>query len=316
MIDVSVIIVNYNTAHLLLEVVEKLAQATQGLRLQYIFVDNASGDHSVTLIQKEFPEADLIVNAVNVGFGRANNQALERAKGRYLLLLNTDAFVASDTLVKTLRYMDENPGCGILGVRLEGRDGELQPCARYFPTPINLFLQRSGWSRFFKSIRLVDDMDWDHASIRSCDWVVGCYYLVRREVVDDVGLFDPKYFLYFEEVDHCFSAKKAGWDVVFYPHTTVVHLGGESAKSSGEITKKGRQLSALQMESELLFFRKNHGLGGVLLDVLLSSVADALQIVKQLLKRSDMDTVAQGWRHFRLLMSLCVRTRLGERPTR
>ena len=316
MIDVSVIIVNYNTAHLLLEVVEKLEQATQGLRLQYIFVDNASVDHSVALIQKEFPQAALIVNATNVGFGRANNQALALAQGRYFLLLNTDAFVASDTLSKTVAYMDGNPSCGILGVRLEGRDGELQPCARYFPTPTNLFLQRSGLSRFFTSVRLVDDMGWDHASIRSCDWVVGCYYLVRRELVDAIGLFDPKYFLYFEEVDHCFAAKRAGWDVVFYPHTTVVHLGGESAKSSGEITQSGRQLSALQVESELLFFRKNHGLGGVLLDIGLSTVADALQVLKQLLKRADARSVAQGWRHFRLLMSLCVRTRLGARPTR
>jgi hypothetical protein len=201
-------------------------------------------------------------------------------------------------------------------VRLEGRDGELQPCARYFPTPLNQFLQRTGLHKVFTGVRLVDDMAWDHASVRRCDWVVGCYYLVRREVIDQVGLFDPRYFLYFEEVDHCFAAKKAGWDVVFYPHTTVVHLGGESAKSSGEITKSGRQLSAMQVESELLYFRKNHGLLGVCIDVVLSLGADALRVVKQLLKGQGVRGLSAVWKHAAMLVGLCARTRLGSRPTR
>lgn len=316
MLDVSVVIVSYNTAHLLIEAVQKVKQAAQGLSIECIFVDNASADDSVALIKREFPGDPLIVNTTNVGFGRANNQALALATGRYLLLLNTDAFVAPDTLVKTVAHMDANPRCGILGVRLEGRDGELQPCARYFPTPLNQFLQRTGLHKVFKNVRLVDDMDWDHASVRHCDWVVGCYYLVRRELVDQIGLFDPRYFLYFEEVDHCFAAKKAGWEVVFYPHTSVVHLGGESAKSSGEITQSGRQLSALQVESELLYFRKNHGLAGILVDIALSLSADGLQVFKQLLKGKGLQGTAPAWRHAVLLMKLCRHTRLGTVPTR
>jgi GT2 family glycosyltransferase len=315
-VAVSVIIVSYNTAHLLCEAVGKIKNASQGLTVECIFVDNASSDQSVALIQREYPDDPLIINPTNVGFGRANNQALALAKGRYILLLNTDAFVAPDTLSKTVAYMDANPKCGILGVRLEGRDGELQPCARYFPTPLNQFLQRTGLHKVFSGVRLVDDMAWDHASVRHCDWVVGCYYLVRREVVDQVGLFDPRYFLYFEEVDHCFAAKKAGWNVVFYPHTTVVHLGGESAKSSGEITKSGRQLSAMQVESELLYFRKNHGLLGVCIDVVLSLGADALRVVKQLLKGQGVRGLSAVWKHAAMLVGLCARTRLGSRPTR
>lgn len=315
-IDVSVVIVSYNTAHLLIEAVQKVKNAAGGLAIECIFVDNASSDGSVALIRREFPADALIVNPVNVGFGRANNQALALAKGRYILLLNTDAFVAPDTLVKTVGYMDANPQCGILGVRLEGRDGELQPCARYFPTPVNQFLQRTGLHKVFKNVRMVDDMGWDHASVRQCDWVVGCYYLVRKELVNQIGLFDPRYFLYFEEVDHCFAAKKAGWNVVFYPHTTVVHLGGESAKSSGEITQSGRQLSALQVESELLYFRKNHGLFGVLADISLSLAADALRAAKQVLKGNGVDGARSAWQHSSLLLKLCLRTRLGAAPTR
>ncbi len=316
MVDISVIIVSYNTAHLLEEAVSKVKNAAQGLSLECIFVDNASKDDSIARIRALFPADKLIVNQTNVGFGRANNQALAHARGRYVLLLNTDAFVAPDTLVKTVAHMNANPRCGILGVRLEGRDGELQPCARYFPTPFNQFLQRTGLHKWFKSVRLVDDMAWDHASVRTCDWVVGCYYLVRKEVIDQVGLFDPRYFLYSEEVDHCFAAKRAGWEVVFYPHTTVVHLGGESAKSSGEITRSGRQLSALQVESELLYFRKNHGLAGVLIDTCLSLGADVLHAVKQLLKGKGAAGATSAWKHARLLLGLCLRTHLGSRPTR
>jgi N-acetylglucosaminyl-diphospho-decaprenol L-rhamnosyltransferase len=315
-VDVSIIIVSYNTAYLLREAVGKVKSASHGLKVECIFVDNASSDESVVLIQREFPSDTLIINDTNVGFGRANNQALTVATGRYILLLNTDAFVASDTLTKTLAYMDTHPRCGILGVRLEGRDGALQPCARYFPTPFNQFLQRTGLHKVFRNVRLIDDMGWDHATERHCDWVVGCYYLVRKDVIDQVGLFDPRYFLYFEEVDHCFAAKNAGWEVVFYPHTTVVHLGGESAKSSGEITASGRQLSALQVESELLYFRKNHGLLGVCSDVLLSLGADFVHASKQFLKGRGVVGASAAWKHAVLLLKLCGQTRLGTRPTR
>jgi len=287
-----------------------------GCTWECIFVDNASKDDSVKMIQENFPHCRLIVNSENVGFGRANNHGLSYATGRFVLLLNTDAFVAPDTIQKTLSYMVDNPRTGVLGVRLEGSDGKLQPCARYFPTPLNQFMRRAGFDRWFKHVRMVDDMAWDHASVRRCDWVVGCYYLVRKELIDQIGLFDPRYFLYFEEVDHCFAAKKAGWDVVFFPHTTVVHLGGESAKSSGEITKSGRQLSALQVESELLYFRKNHGLGGLLLDVLLSVAVDALVTCKRLIKPASGAESVAGWPHAKLLLTLFVRTRGGSRNTR
>ena len=229
--DVSVIVVNYNTAHLLHRMWDALQRSRGNLRMQIIVVDNASRDDSVALLRRDFSDAQLVVNETTVGFGRANNQGLSLATGRHVLLLNTDAFVAPDTLRKTIDYMDTHPDCGVLGVQLVGDDGERQPSCRYFPTPWNVFLARTGLAGFFPRVRMVDDMGWDHASVRECDWVVGCYYLVRREVIDEVGLFDPRYFLYSEEVDHCKAAKQAGWKIVFFPDTSVVHLGGESAKS-------------------------------------------------------------------------------------
>lgn len=314
--DVSTIIVSYNTARLLPEAMKCLAVAGQGYAVETLFVDNASKDDSVEVIRRQFPDCRLIENTTNVGFGRANNQALPFATGRYVLLLNTDAFVAPDTLTQTITYMDANPRCGILGVRLEGRDGLLQPCCRYFPTPWNTFLLGTFFKRVFTRTQMVDDMTWDHASVRKCDWVVGCYYLVRKELVDQIGLFDPRYFLYFEEVDHCFAAKAAGWDVVFYPHTTVVHIGGESAKSEGSITEGSRQLESLQIESQLLYFRKNLGLRAVLACLLLTTLANFVAVLERLVSGKRQVDLRGAWQHTRLVWSLWRRTRWATQPTR
>jgi N-acetylglucosaminyl-diphospho-decaprenol L-rhamnosyltransferase len=314
--DVSVIIVNYNTAHLLARLFAALNAGRGNLNLQIIVVDNASRDNSLEVLRAHHPSVELIANSLNVGFGRANNQALPRVRGRYVLLLNTDAFVSPDTLPQTVAYMDAHARYGVLGVKLVGSDGALQPSCRYFPTPWNLFLGATGLGRLFPHARLVDDMRWDHASVRECDWVPGCYYLVRREVIDRVGLFDPRYFLYYEEVDHCRAVRKAGWGVVYYPFSPVVHLGGESAETEGPVTSAGRQISALQIESELLYFRKHDGMIGVFAAVSLAMLADAINAVKGLLKRFDAARMAAAARHGRTMLALLFKTGLASRPTR
>ena len=314
-VDVSVVVVNYNTAHLLHEMRDALTRSQGALTLQTIVIDNASRDDSVEVLRRDFSDAELIFNSRNVGFGRANNQALPLLTGRYVLLLNTDAFVSPDTLTKTVAYMDAHPDAGILGVRLIGRDGVLQPSCRYFPTPWNVFLHRSGLRRFFPRVRMVDDMAWDHASVRECDWVPGCYYLVRRELIAEVGLFDPRYFLYCEEVDHCRTAKRRGWRVVYFPDVEVVHLGGESAKSEGELTAAGRQLSALQVESELLYFRKHHGLSGLMAGVFLQSLVFAISGLRRQLQRPPQPQTG-GAQRLSLLWRVVLSTRVGRRPTR
>ncbi len=222
----SIVIVSYNSAHLLGQMFDTMYASVAGIDYECIAIDNASRDNSAAHLVELCPEANLIRNSVNVGFGRANNQALPHIHGQYVLLLNTDAFVEKDTISKTIAYMDSNPACGVLGVRLSDRDGTLQPSARYFPTPLNLFLQRTGLARLVPGVRLVDDMNWDHKSVRDCDWVPGCYLLIRKSVLDQVGLFDPRFFLYYEEVDFCRSAKRAGWLVTYFPDTSVVHIGG------------------------------------------------------------------------------------------
>ena len=293
---------------------DSLFAAKRGLNLEVFVVDNASKDNSVEHIKNFYPNITLIKNTTNVGFGRANNQVLNLIRGDYVLLLNTDAFVATDTLEKTIQYMHVNPQCGVLGVKLLGREGDLQPSCRYFPTPLNMFVKREGLHHIFPTVKLVDDLDWDSNLTQDCDWVPGCYYLVKREVIDKVGLFDPAYFLYYEEVDHCYAVKKSGWQVTYFAETSVVHIGGESAKSIGKVTSSGRQLNKLSVESELIYFRKNYGALTCVLQISLILISDIIRLLKNILKLriSNFLTFADT----RLYMVTAWNTRLGRVPTR
>lgn len=313
---ISVILVSYNTQQLTKQVLDTLLKSNCANDLQIIIIDNASKDDSVKMLKTEFPQLQLIENKTNVGFGRANNQALPYIKGDYVLLLNTDAFVEFDTIEKTVSFMQAHPKVGILGAKLVGRDGVLQHSCRYFPTMTNLFLWRTNLAKLFKNVQLVDDMSWDHSSVRYCDWVPGCYYLMQKKMIDQIGMFDPLYFLYYEEVDHCLSAKKAGWEVVYYPNTTVIHIGGESAKSEGAISNVSRQLVSLQIESELLYFRKNHGLLTMLVHLVLNTMLDFLEMIKNILTLKKLARHAPVLQHINLSWKLCVKTKFGTVATR
>ncbi|MGZ8271805.1 MAG: glycosyltransferase family 2 protein [Methylophilus sp.] len=316
MIDVSVIFVSYNTEEMTKKAIALVKQSLPQLNIEIFVIDNASKDGSAEMIRQAFPEIHLIINKTNVGFGRANNQALPFVHGRYILLLNTDAFVDPDTIQKTVDFMESKPKTGILGVRLLGRDGVLQPSCRYFPTPINSFLFRTGLNKLFTSVKMVDDMTWDHNQVRDCDWVPGCYYLIRKEVIDQVGLFDPRYFLYSEEVDHCFSAKNAGWNVTYFPYASVVHIGGESAKTDNKISSVSRQVSALQIESELLYFRKNLGLGSTLTHVVLTVIAESILFLKRLIKQPLNFKQVFNFKNLFLFIKIAYLNRLGYRALR
>jgi N-acetylglucosaminyl-diphospho-decaprenol L-rhamnosyltransferase len=314
--DLSIVFVSYNTAEMTCKAIRLVKESLHTLDIEIFVVDNASKDDSSSRVSAEFPDVHLITNSTNVGFGRANNQVLKHYKGQYLLLLNTDAFVEPNTIQTTYSFMQSNPKTGILGVRLLGRDGVLQPSCRYFPTPLNIFLTSTGLFKLFPTVQLVDDMKWSHNALRNCDWVPGCYYLIKREVIEQVGLFDPRYFLYYEEVDHCFATKKAGWDVTYFPDASVVHIGGESAKTDNKISAVSKQVSALQIESELLYFRKNLGLSAVLLHIMLSTISELIILVKKILKKPAHFNVSATFKTIWLFSKLSYMTRFGSRNLR
>ena len=316
MTDITIVIVSYNTAEMTARCLRRVEKSEGNFEKKIIIVDNASKDGTAEKIAREFPEVQVIANAANVGFGRANNQALTGDESRYVLLLNSDAFIPSDAVVKSIAFMDAHPKCGISGVRVVGENGQLEPSARYRPTPCNSFLKRLGLERLVPWVRPVDDMSWDHRSIRECDWVPGCYFMIRRKLIDQVGLFDPRYFLYYEEVDLCMAAQRAGWSILFEPDVEVMHIGGASARNMGEVNAAGRQLEGIRLESEFLFYRKNYGLAGVLVGLCLSNLADIVIILKNALKlRKDFPYSAQ-FRHIRQIWRTFTATGAGTRPTR
>lgn len=310
--DLFVVLVSYNTAGLLHRCIEHLRTASAGRRVSVVIVDNASRDGSVALLKRDFTDCTVIENTVNVGFGRANNQVLDRCNAPFVLLLNTDAYMAPDALGHCLRHMEQQPRCGVLGLRLVDEAGQGNGSARDFPTP---------WRNFAIQTGLVKHRPDDRARARGtqvvdCDWVTGCFYLVRREVIDRIGLFDPRYFLYFEELDHCRAVHQAGWRVQCLLSSSVVHVGGASARSDGELTSAGNQLQALQIESELLYFRKHGGWPGLWLTLVLGLTADAVLGLKGLLKGHGTSRLRPLAMHATTMWRLAWATRGGTRPTR
>lgn len=313
---VDVLLVSFNSAHLLERLRHTLQQAAaDGMTLRLLAVDNASSDGSAAILRDRLPCEVLIENPGNVGFGRANNQLLEHVTSDFVLLLNTDAFVSPQTIAATVAYLQAHPRCGILGVRLTDADGGLQPSRRSFPTPLTTFLRRTGLERWLPVAGARHDIEQDHAAEGECDWVPGCYYLVRRQLLREIGLFDPRFFLYFEEVDHCRRARDAGWTVNYLPSASVVHLGGESARSVSALTAQ-RQISALQAESELLYMHKHFGRGGLWLHLALVVLGDAILACKDLLKGAAPPRALQRFRSASLTWQLARRTGWATRPTR
>lgn len=312
----TTIIVSYNTKHLLDECLSKLRQADARIGGSHcVVVDNASRDGSADHLTQYHPEVQLIRLPENIGFGRANNVALPFIQSPYVLLLNTDAMVPPESIEASIAYMEQHPRCGILGARLVGRDGSAQPSARWFPTPWNLFLHHTGVAHWFPGTQPVDPPGIDLDQAMACDWVPGCYFLMRKPLIDQVGLFDPLFFLYAEEVDLCRRAKSAGWEVHYFPGARVVHIGGESAKSDGDLNSMG-QIDRLSIESSLLYIRKHHGRRGLWAHVMLEGVAAWVNGLKALARRAHAASLRHGLRRWAAVVGLLRQTDYGTHPTR
>ena len=262
--DISVVIVSLNTCNVLRECLESVRRESRSLRVQIIVVDNGSSDGSQEMVEREFPEAVLIRSNVNLGFGGANNLGFQSAGGRYIVLLNSDAFLTEGALERSVRHMDEDQKVGLGGGRLVGRDGSLQPSARKFPTLLDDLIVRSGLAARFPQSRFFGRFDRTWASVMEpaeVDWVPGAYSIIRADLLATAGPFDPRFFLYYEEVDLCKRIKHLGYSVCYWPDISIIHIGGESSRQmrSVEMSKVGRQLILWRMRSTLLYYRKHSG---------------------------------------------------------
>ena len=233
--DISVVIVSYNVSSFLDQALTTLKDSAQGLDYEVYVVDNASTDESVSMIRDKHSLVKLIENDSNVGFARANNQALKKVNGRYVLLLNPDTVLRRDTLKTMISFLDEHTDAGIAGCKVLNPDGTLQlACRRGFPTPGVAFFKMIGLSDLFpksKTFGAYNLTYLDPDSLAEVDAVSGSFMMIRKEVIDKVGFLDENFFMYGEDLDICYRAKQAGWKVFYMPQTDIIHFKGESTKT-------------------------------------------------------------------------------------
>jgi GT2 family glycosyltransferase len=260
----SVLVVTYNSVCLIDALLDGLAREMAGLDAEVVVVDNASHDGTADAIEHRHPRVRLLRSPRNLGFAAGNNLAARCALGDTLLLLNPDALPEPGCLARGLALMDAGPGVGLAGARLLDDDGRTQPSARRFPTLLREALALSGLAARFPRSRFFGQFDrtWaDPARPASVDWVPGAFTLIRRQLFLDLGGFDERFFLYYEEVDLCRRVREAGLRVQYWPELRVRHIGGVSARTvaGGTVAKAGSQLTLWRARSGLLYYRKNHG---------------------------------------------------------
>lgn len=253
LLEVSFIIVNWNTRELLRECLNSVMERSAGHSVEIIVVDNASSDASVEMVRAHFPQVTVIANTENRGFARANNQGAQVAQGRYLLLLNTDAFLKPNALEQLLQLANREPKLGMVGARLLNLDGSFQASHTRFPNLAREFFTLSGlgrllWGRFYPSFGPEVERG-PHV----IDYVEGACLLARRDAYAQVSGLDEGYFMYSEEVDLCYALRRAGWQVWYHPEACVTHLGGASSQH-----RKPQREADLYV-SRVRFFRKHYG---------------------------------------------------------
>jgi hypothetical protein len=262
----SVLIVTYNNAPLIDDLLAGLAAQLATLDAEVVLVDNASHDGTADAVAARHPGVRLLRSATNLGFAAANNLAAAQARGRVLLLLNPDALPEPGTVARGLALAEAHPDVGLAGARLLDPAGATQPSARMFPSPAQELIVLSGLAAKFPRSRWLGRLDrgWaDPAQAAAVDWVPGAFVLMRRALFDALGGFDERFFLYYEEVDLCRRVQAAGYRVMYWPELRVRHIGGVSARTVTGATVsgagQGAQLTLWRARSGLLYYRKNHG---------------------------------------------------------
>lgn len=254
--DLSVVIVNWNTLAMLRDCLDSLFGSGVTASLEVFVVDNGSTDGSPGMVEAEFPSVKLIRNTRNMGFAAANNQALRIAKGRHVLLLNSDTLVHDGVIDASIDYMDHNPHVGMMGCRVLNADGTVQTTCSRFPTLANLLLLTSGLFKVpgLSVARRYRMEDWQRDDERDVEVVSGCYLMARRAATESVGLLDENFFFFGEETDWCRRFLAHGYAVRFAPVGTITHFGGGSSKSLN--SKRDLMLS----EATVRLHRKHGGL--------------------------------------------------------
>lgn len=230
--DVSVIIISYNTREMTLACLHSIYEQTKEILFELIVVDNDSNDNSAQVIAENYPDLNLIVSKENLGFAQANNLAAEKAKGEFLLLLNPDTVVLGGAIQKLHSFARKRPGNRVYGGRTLYGDYSLNPTSCWKqPTLWSLFCYATGLTSIFRRNILFDPESygtWQRGRVREVDIVTGCFLMIEKKIWDQLGGFDPQFFMYGEDADLCLRAIEAGAKPVITPEATIIHYGGAS----------------------------------------------------------------------------------------
>jgi len=256
-IDISIIIVNYNTENYLNYCLNSIIRNIKGINYEIIVVDNNSSDNSVNFIKKNYPTINIIQNHENYGYAKANNQGLKLAKGNFILLLNPDTEIRNNTIVDMFEFMNRNPRTGISGCRVINPNNKLQwdSCGSFL-TPYLLALKKIGIETLIPYHRHIGKRllyYWPRDSIRKIDWVSGVCMLIRKETMKNVGLLDEGFFAYMEDMDYCRRAALKNWTVYFLNYPKIIH------KVSSSWQKYSKQQIFISLKSEKLYLTKYYG---------------------------------------------------------
>lgn len=269
-IDVSIIIVNYNTGEFLRECLSSVYNfVSKKVAYEVIVVDNASTDNSVEIVKKDFPQVLLLTSTLNIGFSRGNNVGIKRAKGKYILFLNPDTVMQKDTLEKMIAFMDEHENAGASTCYLEMPNGKLDDAShRGFPTPWNAFCYFSGLAKLFPGSMFFNgyNLGWRNlGKTHEIDALAGAFMLVRAEAGEEAGWWDETFFFYGEDLDFCYRLKEKGWKIYFVPTVSVLHHKGVSGgirKESQHVTTADRETriraTDARFDAMKIFYRKHY----------------------------------------------------------
>ena len=266
--DLSIIIVNWNTRDLLACSLQSVYETAGGLEFEVFVVDNASTDGGAQMVRERFPQVHLIENRENVGFARANNQAIRQSQGcpacpeqgrrepsrrsRYVVLLNSDTEVYPGALETMVQFMERHPQAGGCGPRLLNADGTLQPSCHPMLTPEREFWRLMFFDRLWRRAIYVQER-WDWEAPRPVEVIKGACFLLRRAALDQVGLLDEGYFMYTEEMDLCYRLLQARWQLWWVPQAVVKHYGEASSRQVAEA------MYVQLYRSKVQFYRKFGG---------------------------------------------------------
>ncbi len=258
--DLSIIIVNYKTLDLTLQTIKSIYQAQKPKgKFEVILIDNHSEDDTPQTVRKKFPTVKVIELPKNLGFAGGNNPGLRKAKGRYQLLLNSDTIIEKDTLVKMIKFMDDNPDVGLSTCRVNLVNKKIDPAShRGFPTPWASLTYYLGLEKLFPKSKIFSQYHQGWKSLGSTheiDTPVGAFFMLRKKTLNQVGLLDENFFMYGEDIDLAFRIKKAGWKIMYTPITKITHLKGASGLNKKEKNKLTLKAKKQRIKTTKEFFK-------------------------------------------------------------